>query len=57
VRGHLASSKVVQEELVKLIEEHHISPVLGKTFDWKDAPVAFEAMMAQGIVGKIVIRI
>ena len=43
------------EELVQQIEKHDIHPVVGKTLAWRDAPQAFESMMKQGSVGKIVI--
>lgn len=45
------------EELVASVEKHDIHPVLGQTFAWKDVPKAFEAMMKQGTVGKIVVTI
>lgn len=44
-------------ELVHLVEEHSINPVVGETFEWEEAPKAFECMMNQGTIGKIVIRI
>ena len=43
------------EELVEQIEKHDIHPVIGETFMWQDAPKAFQSMMKQGTVGKIVI--
>jgi NADPH:quinone reductase-like Zn-dependent oxidoreductase len=57
VTGHLASNKVMIEELVELVESHDIHPVIGETFAWRDAPKAFEIMMKQSAVGKIVITI
>ena len=47
----------MMEELVEQIEKHDIHPVIGKTFAWQDAPKAFESMMKQGTLGKIVITI
>ena len=45
------------EELVDRVEKHDIYPVIGETFAWRDAPKAFESMMRQGTVGKIVVVI
>lgn len=44
-------------ELVNLVEEHGIKPVVGETFSWEEAPKAFGTMMKQGAVGKLVVRI
>jgi D-arabinose 1-dehydrogenase-like Zn-dependent alcohol dehydrogenase len=55
VRGHLGTSKVMLNELVHLVEEHSIKPVVGEVFSWEEAPKAFERMMKQDTVGKLVI--
>jgi NADPH:quinone reductase-like Zn-dependent oxidoreductase len=47
----------MMDELVEQVEKHDIHPVIGETFAWRDAPKAFERMMEQGTVGKIVITI
>jgi NADPH:quinone reductase-like Zn-dependent oxidoreductase len=57
VRGQLGGSKVMLLDLVKLVEQHNIKPVVGEVFVWEDAPKAFASMMQQGIVGKLVIKI
>lgn len=57
VTGHLACNKAMIEELAEQIEKHNIHPVIGETFTWQEAPKAFESMMKQGTVGKIVITI
>ena len=57
VRGHLGSNEAMLGELVDMVEKHDIHPVIGETFVWKDAPKAFESMMKQGTVGKIVVKI
>ena len=57
MRGQLGSSKVMLLDLVKLVEEHNIKPVVGEVFAWEDAPNAFASMMKQGVVGKLVIKI
>jgi NADPH:quinone reductase-like Zn-dependent oxidoreductase len=50
-------SKVMLNELVHLVEEHGIKPVVGEVFSWEEAPKAFERMMKQGTIGKLVISI
>jgi NADPH:quinone reductase-like Zn-dependent oxidoreductase len=45
------------DELVGQVEKYDIQPVIGETYAWRDAPRAFESMMKQGTVGKIVITI
>jgi NADPH:quinone reductase-like Zn-dependent oxidoreductase len=45
------------EELVEQVEKHDIHPVVGETFAWPDCLKAFESMMKQGTVGKIVITV
>ena len=45
------------DELMEFIEKHDIHPVVGERFSWEDAPRAFEAMMKQRTVGKIVVDI
>lgn len=47
----------MMDELVELVEKHNIHPVIGETYAWRDALKAFESMMKQGTVGKIVITI
>jgi NADPH:quinone reductase-like Zn-dependent oxidoreductase len=47
----------MMEELVEQVEKHDIHPMVGKAFAWRDAPEAFESMMKQDTVGKIVIKI
>jgi NADPH:quinone reductase-like Zn-dependent oxidoreductase len=57
VTGHLAGNKAMIDELIGQVEKYDIHPVIGETYAWQDAPKAFESMMKQGTVGKIVITI
>lgn len=45
------------EKTVRFFEEHDIHPVIGKVWDFKDAKKAFEMLMTQSVVGKIVIKV
>ena len=47
----------MREEAVRLLEKYDIHPVIAKTWDFKDAKKAFEMLMSQNEVGKIVIRV
>ena len=44
------------EELVRRVGTSKIHPVIAKTFEWGEAKAAFELLMNQSEVGKIVIR-
>ena len=57
VRGSLSSSGTMQKELMAAVEKYDIHPVIGDTFAWEDAPKAFESMMKQSTIGKLVISI
>jgi NADPH:quinone reductase-like Zn-dependent oxidoreductase len=39
------------------VEEYNIHPLVAKTFEWEEAPKAFEALINQTAVGKVVIRV
>ena len=56
VRGQLGASKAMSEELVRRVEAAKIHPVIAKAFEWDEAKDAFELMMKQSAVGKIVIK-
>ena len=45
------------EDVVRLSEKYDIHPVIAKVWDFKDAKKAFEMLMSQKEVGKIVIRV
>jgi len=57
VRGKLAASRRMSEQLGEMMEKYNIHPVIGKTFEWVEAHQAFEAMKMQNTVGKIVIKV
>ena len=56
VRGQLGASKAMNEELVRRMEAAKIHPIIAKAFEWDEAKEAFELLMAQSAVGKIVIK-
>lgn len=43
--------------LIGMIEEHGIRPVIARTFEWDNAKEAFEMLLGQTEVGKIVIKV
>ena len=56
VRGLLGTSKPMSEELVRRVDAGKIHPVIAKVFEWSEAKEAFEMLMNQTGVGKIVIK-
>ena len=56
VRGQLGASKTMVEELVRRVDADKIHPVIAKTVAWTEAQKAFEMVMNQSEVGKIVIK-
>lgn len=56
VRGLLGSSKTMGEELVRRVDADKIQPVIAKIFEWSEAKEAFEMLMNQSEVGKIVVK-
>ena len=57
MRGKLAASRLMSQEIGSRMEKYNIHPMIGKTFEWKEAHQAFEAMRMQNTVGKIVIKV
>jgi NADPH:quinone reductase-like Zn-dependent oxidoreductase len=57
VRGSLGMSRAMVEECVEMMEAHDLHPVVAEVFEWQDAPKAFEALLKQSAVGKIVIKV
>ncbi|KAF2499320.1 NAD(P)-binding protein [Lophium mytilinum] len=56
VRGSMAMSKDMVEELVKIVEEFDIHPVVSKAFEFDEAVKAYEALREQKDIGKIVVK-
>lgn len=56
-RGILGMSRDMNIELVRMIEEHGITPVIARTFEWDNAKEAFKMLLDQTEVGKIVIKV
>ena len=56
VRGQLGVSKTMVEELVRRMDADKIHPVIAKTFEWHEAKEAFQLLMNQSGIGKIIIK-
>ena len=56
VRGQLGSSKTMSDELIRRVEAAKVHPVIAKAFEWDEAKEAFELLMKQSAVGKIVVK-
>jgi NADPH:quinone reductase-like Zn-dependent oxidoreductase len=50
-------SKEMVAKLIEMIEEHGIRPVIARTFEWDNAKGAFETLLRQEEVGKVVIKV
>ncbi|KAL9095607.1 MAG: hypothetical protein Q9165_002039 [Trypethelium subeluteriae] len=58
VRGVLGSASLeMKKDMVKLIEEHDIHPVIGKIYEFEQATQAFRDLKDQSSVGKLVIKV
>ena len=57
VRGVFNFRKDMVEEMVRFVEEHNIHPQIAKIYDWGQAKEAFEALVEQKAVGKIVVKV
>ncbi|KAL9063769.1 MAG: hypothetical protein Q9157_008099 [Trypethelium eluteriae] len=58
VRGVLGSASLeMKEDMVKLIEEHGLHPVIGKVYEFEQALQAFRDLKDQSSVGKLVIKV
>jgi D-arabinose 1-dehydrogenase-like Zn-dependent alcohol dehydrogenase len=55
VRGVIAFSRTMIEQMVKLVEDHDLHPLID-VYEWKDAKKAFESFRDQKFVGKVVIK-
>ena len=50
-------SRDMNLELVRMIDEHGIRPIIARTFEWEQAKEAFKMLLDQTEVGKIVIKV
>lgn len=57
VQGIFMFSREHIEAAVGLYEEHALRPLVGRAFEYGEAKAAFEALVAQETLGKIVVRI
>lgn len=56
-QGIEVGSRADFEALNAFIDAHHVKPVVGKVFEFRDAAAAFAAMDADETFGKVVIRV
>lgn len=47
----------MREEAVRLTEQYNIHPIIAKTWHFREAKRAFEMLMSQKEVGKVVVKI
>ncbi|KAK1672890.1 putative zinc-type alcohol dehydrogenase-like protein [Colletotrichum godetiae] len=57
IRGLMYDSLGMLQDLSAFVEKHKINPIIAKAFEWNDAKLAYKAMLAQGFVGKIVVKV
>jgi D-arabinose 1-dehydrogenase-like Zn-dependent alcohol dehydrogenase len=57
IRGVFQISAVMTEAMARFFEEHEILPPIAKVYEWGEAKEAFEALVKQEGVGKIVVRV
>jgi len=56
VKGILGNSKAMLEQAISLTEKHDLNTEIN-VFEWENAKQAFEALINQNCVGKIVIKV
>lgn len=57
MKGCVAFSRDATAEFAGFAQQHRITPVIAKEFEFGDAIAAFQALQNQNEVGKIVIKI
>ncbi|KAK1655005.1 NAD-P-binding protein [Colletotrichum phormii] len=57
IRGLMYGSLGMLQDLSAFVEKHKIKPIIAEVFEWNDAKLAYKAMLAQGFVGKIVVKV
>ncbi|KAK1723888.1 putative zinc-type alcohol dehydrogenase-like protein [Colletotrichum acutatum] len=57
IRGLMYGSLGMLQDLSAFVEKHEIRPIIAEAYEWKDAKLAYKAMLAQEFVGKIVIKV
>ena len=45
------------EECVEMMGAQELHPIVAQVFEWEDAPKAFEALLKQNAIGKIVVKV
>lgn len=57
LRRVAVGSRAGLEDLIRLMAEHELHPVLDRSFDFADAPAAYERMRARRHLGKIIVEV
>lgn len=57
IRGVFGCRHDMVERAVEIISEHQIHPPISRLYKWQGAREAFEALVSQSVVGKIVIEV
>jgi len=47
----------MMEAILELVSDSRIHPYVGKVFEWGQAKAAFEALVKQSVVGKMVVKV
>lgn len=45
------------QDMAAFVEKNNIKPVVAEVFDWLEAKQAYKALLSQGFVGKIVVKV
>jgi len=57
VRSYLVGNKRGLERMVNAIENNNIRPVIDKTFSFEDTKDAYDYLLSQKHIGKVVIKV
>ncbi|KAF9872047.1 putative alcohol dehydrogenase [Colletotrichum karsti] len=57
IRGLMFGSLGMFQDMSAFVEKHDIKPLVAEVFEWRDAKKAYKALLEQGFVGKIAIKV
>jgi NADPH:quinone reductase-like Zn-dependent oxidoreductase len=57
VKGIRGNSKEMLQRAIEIVEKHNLHPLIGKVYEWQDAPKGFETLREGTFVGKLVIKV
>ncbi|WYZ43591.1 hypothetical protein EsH8_VII_000027 [Colletotrichum jinshuiense] len=57
IRGLMFGSLGMFQDMAAFVEKNNIKPVVAEVFDWLEAKQAYKALLSQGFVGKIVVKV